>query len=135
MRTIALLALALLAFVACAQAPSPERSPLEAMADEWFTTISAGYEHTCGVRADGSVACWGRAEGGQALPPEGKFAYVSGGYRHTCGVRADSSVACWGWNQDGQTTPPEGEFASVNAGVSHTCGVRGRQLRRLLGPR
>ncbi len=41
-----------------------------------FASVSAGYEHTCGVRADGSVACWGRAQEGQTLPPEGKFASV-----------------------------------------------------------
>ena len=24
-----------------------------------FASVSAGYAHTCGVRADGTVACWG----------------------------------------------------------------------------
>ena len=25
-----------------------------------FVSVSAGRDHTCGVRSDGSVACWGR---------------------------------------------------------------------------
>ena len=24
-----------------------------------FASVSAGYEHSCGLRVDGSVACWG----------------------------------------------------------------------------
>ena len=27
-----------------------------------FVSISSGYEHTCGLRSDGSVACWGRID-------------------------------------------------------------------------
>ena len=34
-----------------------------------FVSVSAGYFHTCGVRNDGSVACWGDGEHGQATPP------------------------------------------------------------------
>ena len=25
-----------------------------------FVSVSAGWGHTCGLRSDGSVACWGR---------------------------------------------------------------------------
>ena len=55
-----------------------------------------------GVRVDGSMACWGSDEFGQATPPEGKFASVSAGGFHTCGVRVDGFVVCWGYNEDGQ---------------------------------
>ncbi len=88
-----------------------------------FDSVSAGKEHTCGVRADGSVACWGGNQNGQATPPEEAFTSVSAGYDHTCGVRADGFVACWGSDGRGQATPPEGQFASVSAGGGHTCGV------------
>ena len=36
-----------------------------------FVSVSAGWGHSCGVRADGSVACWGRDRSGQSSPPEG----------------------------------------------------------------
>ena len=95
-----------------------------------FASVSAGYFHTCGVRRDGSVECWGSDLSGQATPPSGEFASVSGGGGHTCGVRRDGSAECWGDDEDfdgneiGQATPPSGEFASVSAGWTHTCGLR-----------
>ena len=61
-----------------------------------FASVSAGGDHTCGVRSDGSVACWGRDISGGATPPAGEFASVSAGWSHTCGLRVDGSVACWG---------------------------------------
>ena len=38
-----------------------------------FQSVSAGGEHTCGLRADGSVECWGRDDAGQSSPPGGIF--------------------------------------------------------------
>ena len=43
-----------------------------------FVSVSAGGSHTCGVRIDGSVACWGSNYWGsdyygQATPPAGSF--------------------------------------------------------------
>ena len=89
-----------------------------------FASVSAGFVHTCGVRTDGSVACWGANYDGQATPPEGEFASVSAGNPGACGVRTDGSLACWGDDRLGQATLPEGEFASVSAGAGYACGVR-----------
>ena len=36
-----------------------------------FAAISSGVNHTCGLRSDGSVACWGLNDRGQATPPAG----------------------------------------------------------------
>ncbi len=78
-----------------------------------FVSVSAGGVHTCGMRTDGSVVCWGGnddGEGGdfigQATPPEGSFASVSAGGVHTCGVKADGVAVGWGWNLYGQAMPP-----------------------------
>ena len=75
-----------------------------------FVSVSAGYTgapqhvfssaggHTCGVRNDGSVACWGyldEYEDKITTPPAGEFVSVSAGRRHVCGVKRDGSVACW----------------------------------------
>ena len=101
-------------------APPPGRS----MPPGEFVSVSAGLGHTCGVRTDGSVECWGGDEWGQSTPPPGEFASVSAGGGHTCGVRTGGSVECWGNDEEGQSTPPSGGFASVSAGGVHTCGVR-----------
>ena len=59
-------------------------------------TLSAGYYHTCGVRSDGTVTCWGDNGGGQLNAPAGTFTQVSTSYKHTCGVKDNGTVACWG---------------------------------------
>ena len=56
-------------------APPPGRS----MPPGEFVSVSAGLGHTCGVRTDGSVECWGGDEWGQSTPPPGEFASVSAG--------------------------------------------------------
>ena len=106
------------------EAPTPTPTPRPTPPASSFVSVSAGGEHTCGVRSDGSVACWGENGSGAATPPVGSFVSVSGGQWHTCGVRSDASVACWGWDEYGQATPPAGSFDSVSVGYGHTCGLR-----------
>ena len=87
-----------------------------------FVSVSAGGLHTCGVRIDGTVACWGSSVYGEATPPAGQFASISAGAYHNCGVRRDGTVACWGSSETGQATPPEGKFASVSAALFTPVG-------------
>ena len=88
-----------------------------------FTSVSAGWFHTCGILQDGSAVCWGLNSHGQSVPPEDAFISISSGRTHTCGLKADNSVACWGDNEHGQSSPPEGRFKSVVVGLFHSCGV------------
>jgi serine/threonine protein kinase len=71
-----------------------------------FLSVSADWEHTCGVTSSGSVACWGADSYGRSSPPSGIFKSVSAGGAHTCGVTSSGSVACWGFDENGQSTPP-----------------------------
>jgi alpha-tubulin suppressor-like RCC1 family protein len=90
-----------------------------------YLQVSAGNTHTCGVKNDNTVICWGNNGNGQATSPAETFQQVSAGYRHTCGVRNDGKVACWGRNNYGEATPPaDGVFIQVSAGDTHSCGLK-----------
>jgi alpha-tubulin suppressor-like RCC1 family protein len=77
--------------------------------------VAAGGHHSCALRANGSVACWGRNDFGQvgyggfdpqplpvAVAGLGSVLAVAAGGRHSCALVADGSVRCWGANDRGQ---------------------------------
>ena len=75
-----------------------------------FVALSGGWEHTCGLREDGTAVCWHFFEDRlhwSDEPPEGEtFAALSSGHGHTCGLRENGSAVCWGSDEDGQASPP-----------------------------
>ncbi|MCC6387225.1 MAG: hypothetical protein IT302_07585 [Dehalococcoidia bacterium] len=89
-----------------------------------FRSVSAGYTHSCGVEAAGTIRCWGANEHGQSSPPAGQFQAVAAGTSHTCALRLSGELTCWGLNWSGQTDAPAGVFASISAGGSFNCGLR-----------
>jgi len=120
--------------------------------DKDWGTLAAGALHTCGVKTDGRLFCWGYGANGQlgadmsngvrdSIVQEGTastdWVSVSAGKAHTCGVKANGKLFCWGKNNhgqigDGSTTerrkPTEIESGDlhwrlVSAGQEHTCGV------------
>ena len=107
--------------------PAPTATPTPTPA---FTSVSAVNNHTCGLREDGTVECWGDNDWGQSTPPGGQFLSVSAGGLHSCGLRDDGTVKCWGANETGrriyvgQSSPPGGQFLSVSVGGLHNCGLR-----------
>ncbi len=102
--------------------------------EQWVIpeTLSAGTYHTCGVKTDGTVTCWGYNNDGQCNSPTDTFTQVSAGAWHTCGVKTDGTATCWGYNYYGESDPPTGTFTQVSAGTyhinsgsgHHTCGVK-----------
>ncbi len=110
-----------------------------------YTAVSSGSVHTCALREDATVECWGARssldiEGkqnlmqGQADSPGGeRFVAISSGWVHTCGLREDGMAVCWGANgynrrkktDRGQARPPADEqFVAISSGHLHTCGLR-----------
>jgi alpha-tubulin suppressor-like RCC1 family protein len=81
--------------------------------------------HTCALRADSSVACWGEdADGevgnGRTEPSTpaattvaiGPALEITGGPRNACALLADGSVWCWGENLSGQLGDGVGDALS-----------------------
>ena len=85
--------------------------------------ITTGWFHSCGIRTDKTLECWGDNEHGQSNPPNRQFIAVNAGGAHSCGIHTDKTLECWGQNEHGQTDTPDGQFTTVTAGFSHSCGV------------
>ncbi|MFN8930424.1 MAG: RCC1 domain-containing protein, partial [Alphaproteobacteria bacterium] len=118
-----------------------------------FTSIAAGWAHTCGIGNNGRAYCWG---GGytigngtwshsttptQVTLPAGvtSFTSIAANYYHSCGIGNNGRAYCWGTNWYGQlgdgtttdrNTPtpvplPDGvtSFTSITAGWEHSCGI------------
>ena len=88
-----------------------------------FVQLSSGTDHTCGVRSDGTVRCWGSDGFGKSTVPTGTYVSVSGGWGHTCAVSSTGAAVCWGDNYWGQSNAPSGTFTAVSAGWGHSCGL------------
>ncbi|CAE7276431.1 UVR8, partial [Symbiodinium necroappetens] len=88
---------------------------------------SAGDSHTCAVKSDGQLVCFGWNQFGQCDVPEdiGETLLVSAGHSHTCAITADGRLVCFGWNEYGQCDVPRnlGPVLTVSAGRSHTCAI------------
>jgi alpha-tubulin suppressor-like RCC1 family protein len=83
------------------------------------TQIASGRAHTCALRDDGTVSCWGLNSSGQlgtginsgngsanpapvAVAGLTHVTQIAAGSGHTCAVVDDGTVACWGDNQYGE---------------------------------
>lgn len=75
----------------------------------------------CGLRADGTLACWGADGPGPA--PSGTFTSFSAVQTAACAVRANGTLACFG-AENPILHPPSGTFQNVSVGYSASCAVR-----------
>lgn len=93
---------------------------------------ASGHAYNCGIRSDGSLACWGsaRTDGVTDPPPDGAYTQLAVTNYFGCAVRVDGELICWGWgtnawSTDSHFTPqPDGAFAQIAANGDWACGVR-----------
>lgn len=111
--------------------------------------IATRADHTCAIRANRDVVCWGANSFGQmgngtvgpfagtveASPLGGDAKEVTTGNNHSCALLTNGAVRCWGSNQYGQLgngntdnqTRPVGvaglprPAVAISAGGYHTC--------------
>jgi len=115
-----------------------------------WASVNSGYEHSCALKTDQSLWCWGSGANGQlgngtttginSAPQQvGTKAWksLSTGAYHTCAVRTDSTLWCWGLNSNGQLgigshqlrkVPAKvgaaTNWSSVGGGWYHTCAIK-----------
>lgn len=91
-----------------------EPQPIQATAE--FIQVAAGNAHTCALRADGSVACWGKNSEGQLgdstvdsfsptpldVPGLTDVVELASGDNHSCALIEGGTVRCWGRGDLGQ---------------------------------
>lgn len=112
------------------------------------TRLASGVGHSCIIRPDGSVRCWGNNLHGQlgdgtrtdrlkTVPVPGLtgIVAVACGGLHTCALRANGTVACWGQDEsaDPSSTTTDrlapvdvaglSNVVEITAGRSHTCAL------------
>ncbi len=101
-----------------------------------FLQVSAGGRHTCGLRTDHTIVCWGShliepqrtalSPGdlsiSQSTPPSGEFDQVRSSVTSTCGIRPNQSVECWGGF--GQVQFPIDTFYSQITERGGRCGLK-----------
>ena len=85
-----------------------------------YKDIDSSIMHTCGLKNDDTISCWGEDAYGYTLHPLGEFKSIS----YSCGIRLDNTAECWGTNDYGQAEPPGQEFMQVSSGDNHACGIR-----------
>ena len=91
--------------------------PVTTPAAGGWASVTAGGTHTCAIRSDGTLWCWGRNETGQlgignqnnqnlprqvTTPAPGGWASVTAGGDYTCATRTGGTLWCWGFGDYGQ---------------------------------
>ncbi|HEX2992637.1 MAG TPA: PxKF domain-containing protein [Anaerolineales bacterium] len=98
-------------------------SPVQADAPVPGGIIAVGTYHTCALRPDGSIDCWGWNVYGQAEDQSGPYTQVTAGSNHTCALTPSGAVDCWGANEYGQAEDQSGPYTQVSTGYLHNCAL------------
>lgn len=124
--------------------------PVQVAPGETFRRVSCGQGHTCAIRSDGTLWCWGRNTRGELGLGDGSsgqlrqpaqvgsatdWQHISAGQNHTCGVRL-GELYCWGDNSHGQLgvalagpvfdpvlVPGVSGAVDVSVNTFHTCAL------------
>lgn len=117
------------------RADVPIDSPVTPVIPAPLTSMSASFQHTCGVISGGAAWCWGSPASGQlgtgdtlpgaARPPAPvagthHFTAIASGVAHTCALDAAGAAWCWGSNRYAQLGS-----GGVSPGFADAAGAPG----------
>lgn len=85
--------------------------------------IAAGEAHSCTLRSNRGIGCWGDDTFGQASVPVHRASAVSANAEHSCSVAANGRPRCWGDDTHAGSTPPDQALRMLDAGQFNGCGV------------
>jgi hypothetical protein len=92
---------------------------------EHFVALAAGNSHLLALRANGSVAGWGRDVLGSTLAPGGiHFTAVAAGNGFSIGLDLHGALHHWGDPANGLAAVPAGRFVAIGAGARHAAALR-----------
>lgn len=92
-------------------ADSPDKTSPQNVGQSGWRSISTGQGHTCGIRTDGSLYCWGRNTDGELGLGDGApnqermisrvglsadWVEVAAGQSTTCARKSSNALWCWG---------------------------------------
>ena len=77
------------------------------------TALAVGFHHSCALREDGTISCWGHNVSNRpgsiadsSVPVEvleiTDATALTAGFKHSCALHQDGTISCWGDNTSGQ---------------------------------
>jgi alpha-tubulin suppressor-like RCC1 family protein len=91
-----------------------------------FTAVAAGDAHGLALRADGTIAAWGRNNYGQCNVPPGTYKAVAAGGDFSLAIRTTGSLAVWGRDTNSRIAkaPAGSDFVAVDGGEAFAVALR-----------
>ena len=83
--------------------PTPPADDTVQSPADAFTAITVGHSHSCALRNNGTITCWGKVRQA-ADPPAGAYTAIAAGSAHACALTNEGQAFCWSW----RTSLPEG---------------------------
>lgn len=131
--------------------PGDTTLPAQIGSETDWQSIQAGEKHTCALKSNSQLFCWGDNSLGQIaakdetpntpyliVPTNVLWVDFTVGNNHTCAISNAQRLLCWGDNSSQQLTTSapanqsnvgveissSNDWIDITAGKTHTCGIR-----------